>query len=514
MTPEGAKMSTSAAGTPFRTVLIIFAATVLTAAMIICPGCGSEGKSPVYEAEKDLFDARKLAAELTFPALNREFLDQTLTAYRKVIDDYSGDTGSIEGLDLIIVTAQMELAELEFRASMFEDARKDFLHAYEISENVPAARTNALWSAAFISREGGDAGEAQRLFKKFHGEYLSGEKILDTARLNRRYLLTPIRIAEICLTTADTGCAGKWLGEAEMIYRHVIRSNASEDLKKEARYNLVTTYLLSEEWAKAGNTIREMRKIYGDQADIPSLLYLEARVELDGFGNRESAILVFDRIVTEHPRSKEAPTALLMKGNILLHEERYVDAATAYNRVLEEYGGTGPEAVEALWQLAILEEGRGNWIEASLHFKSVYTNFPTTIQGMEAPLRIAAHYRETGESEALDAACERAAEHYRQLSSLLFSETVRIVAEQYHVRSLIEQERWEETAARLLALPDRYPQYHSFKENCLIAASIYETRLSDPERAVEILQSCASRYPGTPLAIEAQKQLERIRGSR
>ena len=507
-------MKTSAAGNPLRTILITAAAAALTATMIICPGCGSKEKSPTYEAEKDLFEARRQASELTFPTLNREFLDRTLAAYRKIIEDYTGDTGSIEGLDLIVVTAQMELAELEFRASMFDDARKDFLHAYQIAGNVPAARANALWSAAFISRESGDTAEAFRLFTKFHEEYLSGEKIIATARLNRRYLLTPIRIAEICRETADDGCAAKWLGEAEMTYRHVIRSNASEELRKEARYNLVSTYLLGEEWTKAKNTIREMRKIYGDQADIPSLLYLEARVELDGFGNHESAISVFDRIVKEHPRSMEAPTALLMKGNILLYEEKYDDAAAAYKRVLEEYSDAGLETVEATWQLAILEELRENWIEASLHYKSVYTNFPTTIQGMEAPLRIAAHYIGTGETEALETAYERAEEHYERLSSLQYSETIRIVAEQYHVRTLVEQERWEEAAARLLALPGKYPQYHSFKENCLMAASIYENKLGDPERAAEILQSCAENYPGTPLAAEARKQFERISGSR
>lgn len=507
-------MKTSAAGNTIRTVLMTAAAVVLTAAMTICPGCGSEEKSPIYEAEKALFEARKHAGELTFPTLNREFLDRTLTTYRKIIEDYAGDTGTVEGLDLIVVTAQMEIAELEFRAVMLDAARKDFLHAYEIAGNIPAARTNALWSAAFISRESGDTAEALRLFTKFHEEYLSGEKILDTARLNRRYLLTPIRIAEICGETANTDCADRWLGEAEKVYRHVIRSNASEELRKEARYNLVSTYLLGREWTKARNTIREMRKIYGNQADIPSLLYLEARVELDGFGNRESAVSVFDRIVTEHPRSKEAPTALLMKGNIVLYEGRYDDAAAAYNRVLEEYGGRGPETVEATWQLAILEERRENWIEASLHYKSVYTNFPTTIQGMEAPLRIAAHYSGTGDTDALEAAYDRAAEHYKRLSSLQYSETIRIVAEEYHVRTLIERERWEEAAGRLLALPGRYPQYHIFKENCLMAASIYENELGDAGRAAEILQSCAAKYPGTPLADEAQRQFDRIRGSK
>jgi TolA-binding protein len=201
-----------------------------------------------------------------------------------------------------------------------------------------------------------------------------------------------------------------------------------------------------------------------------------------------------------------------MTGNIHLAREEYDRAQLAYSRIIEEYAGAGSETVEAMWQLAILEERRGNWVDASLHYKSVYTNFPTTIQGMEAPLRITAHYRRTGETEALAAAFERAIEHYTRLSSRQYDMTIRIIAEEYHVRALIEQERWEEAASRLLALPDRYPQYHRFKGNLLAAASIYETELKDPGRAATILRECISRYAGTRLADEAGKQLERIEG--
>ena len=509
--PKGTKMMIIGKGSSIRTILLISAVTALATAMVTGPGCDSEDSSPAYRAEKALFDARKLASELAFPTVNKDFLAITLTSYRQIVEEFSPGAADDKGLDLLVVTAQMELSELEFRASLFEDAKKDFLHAYDISGNVPAARANALWSAAFISRESGNSSEAFTLFSKFHEEFLTGEKILDTARLNRRYILTPVRIAEMCIATADSECAGKWLGEAEFIFRHIIRSNAQDDIKKEARYNLVSTWLLARKWTKAREMIREMRKLYGDQADIPSLLYLEARVELNGFGNQEEAIAVFGRIVSEHPESKEASSALLMEGNILASMGRDDEAAAAYSRVVEEYDTDGPEMVEAIWQLALLEERRGNWIEASLHYKTVYTNFPTTIQGMEAPLRIAAYYRKTGETDALEAAYDRAEEHYIQLSTTLHSETVSIIAEEYYVRTLIDREDWEAAARKLLTLPDMYPQYHSFKGNCLMAASIYENKLGDPERAAEILQACTAKYPGTPVSEEAQKQIDRIR---
>jgi len=493
----------------------VIAALILAAfSAAFAPGCVESEKPPTYNAEKDLFEARRQAGELTFPTLNREFLNRTIGAYRKIVEDYSKGSKDIEGMEIILVTAQMELAELEFRAAMLEDAAEDFLQAYEIAEGVPEARANALWSAAYIYRENGDAGKAMELFARFHEEFLSGGRAAATAEMNRRYLLTPVRLAEICRSLADGACAKRWLGEAERLYLSLIDSSDPDGLGKEARYNLVSTYLLAERWAQAKETIREMRELYGQGADIPSLLYLEARIELDGFRDRARAIAVFDRIVEEHPGSREAPTALLMKGNILMADEKLGAAAIAYGRVLEEYGETEAELAEASWQLAILEERRENWIEASLHYKSVYTNFPTSIQGLEAPLRIASHYRATGEKDALETAVERAIEHYEKLSSHQYSEAVRIIAEEYHVRTLVEDGQWERAAGRLLSLPDRYPQYHRFKENYLMAASIYENEIGDEERAAGILADCTAKYPGTPLAEEAQKQLDRIRGSK
>ena len=490
------------------------ATILLPLSMLAAAGCGGGDKPPTYSAEKDLFEARRRAGELTFPTLNREFLDRTIDAYRKIVADYSEGAGSIEGMEVIVVTAQMELADLEFRAAMLDDAARDFLSAYEIAGNVPAARANALWSAAFIYRESGESRRALELFEKFHDEYLTRGRAAATAGLNRRYLLTPVRIAEICRSLADEPCVKRWLGEAEDVYLELIRESDAAGLGREARYNLVSAYLLAGRWADARKTIREMRELYRAEADIPSLLYLEARVELDGFGDRNRAIAMFDRIVDEYPQSAEAPTALLMKGGVLLADGKTDEGAAAYRRVLEEYPGTGPELAEAEWQLAILEEKRGDWIEASLHYKSLYTNYPTSIQGLEAPLRIAAHYRETGETEALEAVVERAIAHYEKLSSHQYSEAVRIIAEEYHVRTLTENGEWEKACGRLLALPDRYPYYHKFKENYLMAASIYENKLGNPQRAAEILAVCADRYPGTPLADEARKQHDRIKGTR
>jgi len=491
------------------------------AAALVAAGCSGERSDPRYDAEKALFTARKQAGELVFPTLSSEFLDRAIESYRAVIRDYAGEAGRIEGMNLIVVSAAMELAELEFRAERFADAREDFLAAYRMASGIPAARANALWSAGYLSHQIGDEAAAREHYTRFTGEFLTEERAMETARLNRRYLLTPVRIAEIELRAGDEDAAARWLGEGERLYRQILAETPADSaavaggLAREMRYNLVTVYLLGRRWDEARTAVRRMRDHLRDETDIPGLLMIEARIELDGFGDTARALEILRSIARDHAQSREAPTALLTIGNTLFAEQKYRLAADVYEELIDRHAKHPyPELVEATWQLGRLEEAQGDWLDASLRFSSVSTDFPTTIQGMEAPLHVARHYRDEGETEASRAAFERAEAHYKRLASERYNEMIRIYAEEYLVRTLAEQGRWEEAASRLLELPGRYPGYQRFSGNFLMAASIYENELGDEGRAVETLRLCVLRYPDTDLAVEAERQIARITAGR
>ncbi|HVO76611.1 MAG TPA: tetratricopeptide repeat protein, partial [Candidatus Bathyarchaeia archaeon] len=101
--------------------------------------------------------------------------------------------------------------------------------------------------------------------------------------------------------------------------------------------------------------------------------------------------------------------------------------------------------------------------------------------------------------------------HYDEIASPGRPTATRIMAEQYAVRALVEDKRWEEAAKRLVALPDRYPEYSPFRENYLQAASIYDKELGDRQRAEATLETCVARYPNTDLARAASKELARLK---
>jgi TolA-binding protein len=476
--------------------------------------CSKQKEQLCYEAERELFNARKKENELMIAALKPESVEETLESYRRIVSDHREAVDRVECLGEIVVQAQMDIAILEFRTGMLQQSREDFIEAVELAGDSPRVRVNALYSAGFISEQLQDAQTARALYAQLFREFLSPAQVEKTAAMNRRYLITPLKLAEIDRRAGNEQQATTWLADAESIYRTMIEQTEDPVLEKEMRFNLLTTYLQWKKWKEALATLSDLKGRYGDTPrDASSFLFIEATIYSDGYENPRRALELFERVYTDYPRSPEAKTALLTAGRIYYAQGDQDRAHERFKKVADEFSGAANEAAEALWQLAQIDEARGKWVEASLHYRTLYLRYPTTIQGFEAPLVIANHFRDRGEAEAAASSYQTAEEHYRELIRNSSSEIAKILGEQYLVRCYTEQKRWRDAVKLLLELPLKYPDYTRFAQNYLMAASIHEQELGEQDRAAEILKTCMERYPGTTLAAEAEKQYRRIRGS-
>jgi TolA-binding protein len=487
---------------------------VLAPALILMAfySCGERKDKELYEAEKALFEAKKMKSEAFSVALKAEFYEKTLNSYRRLINTYQGSIDHVDGLRRIVVSAYIDVADLEFRAGNFQNAREDFIKAADLASSIPEARANAIYSAAVISEELQDSKQAVALFAKFFDEFLSEDSLLETASMNTRYLITPLKIAGIEQKRGNEKEAFRWLVESKNIYEYMAKNSEDPAVIKEMDFNLLTVYLQGRQWRKAMIKVQELKSKYAEsEMDATSLLYLEAMIQRDGFGNTGKAAAIFQQVYEKFPQSKEASSALLAAANIYFIQRDYAKAKTLYRELISKYGDSQFEAAEAAWQVAKIFELEGNWAEASLQYSSIYTNYPNTLQGLEAPIAIANHFRDRGEKEAASAAYMKAVEHYGRIISGGASEGMTLMAEEYIVRCFAEQEEWQEAANRLIELPHRYPFYRRFRENYLMAASIYERELGDADKAAEILGLCVEKYPGTDVALEAEKQLKRLK---
>jgi len=506
--------SRSAAGAPgqlfragCRGAALLLLLLTLTCSMIL--GCGGEN-SKRYDAEKSLFSARKMRDDVIRGSIKEPFLERAIQNYRDIVNEYGGSMADIEGLGETVVTAQMELAELEFRTGMLEEALEDFDRAIDLASDIPPAKANALYSCGVISEELRNPEGAIIYYERFAGDYLTDTRLPGTARMNMRYLVTPLKLFGLHRSVGSEEKAASWLERAEGMYGLMIESEQDEGIRKEVSFNLLTVYLQGRQWKRSIEYINELEKTYGDDKNKPSLVFVEATVEKDGFGNMAGASDLYMTIYDEYPKSVEAPRALLAAADIRFSEKRYAEAGEIYKKVIDEYSGSTLEVVQAKWQIARLLEESGKWIDASLKYKEIYQKYPNTEQGLQSPLMIIRNYRDKNQPDAAQAAYNQAVEHYEQLISSRGPAAVKILAESHLVTAHADMERWEEAAGLLLQLPDKYPGYPRFRGNYLMAASIYEKELKDSRRAADVLRTCMERYPGSTLASEAEKQYRRL----
>jgi len=492
-----------------RGAALLLVSLVLSCSLIL--GCGGGENTKRYNAEKSLFSARKMRDDIFRGSIREPFLERAIRNYRDIVTEYSGSMAEIEGLDEIVVTAQMELAELEFRTGLLEEALEDFNKAIDLAGDIPPARANALYSCGVISEELRNPEGAIAYYERFAGDYLADSGLPGTARMNMRYLVTPLKLFALHGSVGNEKEAASWLGRAEEMYSLLIQNEQNEGIRKEVSFNLLTVYLQGRQWKRSIEYIEELEKTYGDDRTKPSLVFVEATVEKEGFGDNKRAYDLFLTLYDEYPESVEAPRALLAAADIRFSEERYTEARDIYRKVIDEYSDSTPEVVQAEWQTARLLEKSGKWSDASLKYKEIYQNYPSTEQGLQSPLMIIRNYRDKNQPDAARAAYDQAVEHYERLISSRDQAAVKILAESHLVTAHADMERWEEAAALLLRLPEKYPGYPRFRGNYLMAASIYEKELGDSKRAADALRICMERYPGSPLAAEAEKQFWRLK---
>lgn len=80
--------------------------------------------------------------------------------------------------------------------------------------------------------------------------------------------------------------------------------------------------------------------------------------------DREGALSTLDRLVREHPKSNDAPDALLLKAELLEGAARPAEAEKTYAKLAADYPDEA-EAASALWRLGWIAWLRGNHAEAT-----------------------------------------------------------------------------------------------------------------------------------------------------
>jgi TolA-binding protein len=477
--------------------------------MFAMSSCADSDRLAIYEAEKLMFKANRLEAKLaaaTIPSRS-EFLSMTRGVYRAIVTRYAPYVPNVEGMESIVLQAQLNLAELELSYGLLAEARDDFLKVLDIERTMPEARMEATFSAARISRQIDEPERAFELYQAFYVEFLPLDKALSTVKRRAEYLETPLQMAALCTEIDKQGEALIWLQTAETFYEHLIDQEKDAKVLKPMRFYLLETQIQSARWDAALELSRGLTSYYRDEESRTKLLLIEARIHQNGKRDARTAADLYRHIYEQFPRSIEAPHAMLEHANLRLSFRDTTEALSIYGRLLNTFPNNAEVAATAEWKLALIEERRGDWLTASLRFKTIVRRFPGTQPAFDAPLKLAQGHLRLGAYDAAKGAYRDALAGYARVVSGTFPVLVKLTAEDYILRVFKLEGRWEDAAAHLIDVANRYPRFKKLQENYLTAADIYENELADNDRADETLLACMERFPNTDAAREAGKRL-------
>lgn len=484
-------------------IVIVLLAVVLTSA------CADRNARIVYEAERALYRADKLKSGVsgTIVPGSSEFLDRAIAAYSEISARFRDYTADDEEIEIIVLTAQLNVARLELEKGQLARARTDFLAILDVVHNVPDARMDALFSAASISQEIGEPRRAFELFAKFYGEYLSLDRARAVAEKKTDYLDTPLRLAALCREIDRNFEEALWLETAETLYESLLESEPDPAFVRIVRFKLLATLVERARWHDALSLSGEMLEQYPDGKSQARLMLQQARIQQFGMRDVRPAAREYQHVYQMYPHAPEAPVALLEHAALRQRLGNLKGASRLYDRVLNEYRYDRNSASQADLQLAIIDEKNGQWMDASLRLKGISRRYPGTQAAFDAPLRLAAGFERLGAPDAARGAYEHALDDYEKIARGHYPVLARLTAEEYILQVYSKLERWEDAIKHLLDVADRYPTFERMQFNYITAAEIYKEELSDERRSEETLITCIARFPNTAAAKEARDRL-------
>jgi len=215
-------------------------------------------------------------------------------------------------------------------------------------------------------------------------------------------------------------------------------------------------------------TLKKILVCFPESQVAEKSLYKKAKILSEEFGEHQQAIEGFHAYIEKYP-----------EGNH--YKDSYFAIAEIYNKRLKEY------------ELAVDE------------YKEFAKKFPDSEQSKLALKRTA----QTLEDKIKDN--RRAVRIYLKIANKYSSQELGKMARIKSGDLYYKEKLYQRAAEQYVKLYSLYPEDKSIVKYLSKAATIYEKKLSDIEKAIEILELIINNYPSSNESQEAQKKLEELR---
>jgi tetratricopeptide (TPR) repeat protein len=489
---------------------------VLVATLVA--GCGSSELWSRYGAERLFWRARKQVDRLQ---LNPSFVtdadyDRAAAAFRRVTNrfpasewarperlarPYARDVASLSGRSVIGLA---RIAEMRGR---MEEAIAGYTEALENYRGVPAVALEASLALARALERSGRMSEANVAWLEIGRAFAmvdsaTGDPVLPV-------LDAPLRVARQLAGEGRKTAADSVLVEASARYETAL----VEQTGRRAAPELWSR--LSEARADLGDTdgsLWALRSALVEPAaeDLAPQLVL-ALADRALRGGRPDSALAYARWAETGFRGRVRQDALLLEGRIFEAAARPESALAVYETFIGDYPKSMDAVAGARFRRGVIYENLGHWQQARTEYRALVAGHPTHELSFAALERIVAWHLAKGEDELARIEGRRGIESLEHLLATQHDDDVQMLARRGRAELL---DRVGDPAEACDALADvwkRYPDTPAGVAAAIRAAQIAETRLREPERALEIYEELAGHAGNPDTQRAARAAAERLR---
>jgi tetratricopeptide (TPR) repeat protein len=491
------------------------AVALLSVVAVLAAGCGSTDLRERYVAERMAWRASKLAAAMrSNPDLaTDETLAEVERRYQAIVDRFppTGEPATPEERDVASIAGQSRLT-LAAMASARGDAERALELLASVRDGYAHDRRLAVEAALAMGEALEAAGrwpEAVREFDALTAAWPPSEE--RESAPDPRILRTPLKVAAGYAVRGDAAAAAARVDAARAYYDRWIREADGTPTAALALELKGESFVQQGRYAEAVSALALLEERYGTEANRASIWLRLAEVYATGLGDERTAADYYAKVASGNPDDVSGATAAIALSVLDIDAGNHAEARARLEDVAERFRDQQTVSATAMHHIALSYERQGDWEAAAARYNALAQAHPTTLYGMEAPLRVARHYREAGETAAASAAYARAVGQYERVCESAPLTPADLAARSYLVQARLEQEEWAEAAAVLVETARRFATTEAAPGMLFQAAGLYATEVGDKAKAADALAMVRDGYPGTDAAREAEDRLKRLR---
>ncbi len=474
--------------------------------------CSNENSKvgDIYLAEKMFYKAGQIEKNILInPAIaSPEEYENAEQIYRRLIQQLNDDKQQMPEVKNIVRTSWLALANLNLLRNNYDKAIGVYQEIISKATSDSDLRAIAQYSIGMSYEKLQRLDEAIAAYQRLVQEYppVQGDSLLP----NFTIMQTPIYISRLYRQQGKDAMADQQLEQARRYYQQVTARWPNSPIAVAAQDQLAASYGEQGQWSLAAEVMNDLIANYASQFELIDIIYRLAKVYEHQLNQAPRALEIYQEISNRYPRSRELGKVNVAIGSIYLSQKRYDLAREKFKYVLNNYSDDEASCLQAQMSIAKAYELENNWHKAVNEYQWVVENFPNTLPALDIPMYIARYYESQQEHELARIAYDKAIKQYTTTVEQYPNSMVAVVAAQNMADIFVKQAQWPqavETLQRLLTMdlpmPDRVKAY-------LTLENIYEEKLNDQQKALEIYAELLQKYPQLPFAASLEMKSQEL----